>query len=139
MPVLPSAPVRGRIIESVDVRDDGHRSEITIRFTFPLRYEHHFPLYEGDLLRISLLPLAVAEVDVGALFKRESAVPRPVGLAPLLEVVYEGDFSAQGTNLYLYFSREVAFDVVQGADFRSIVVYVRKQEISTEGKHCQDC
>lgn len=133
-----AAPVTDRVLKSVDIIDDIHRSEVTIKFTFPVRYVSHFPLHKGDELRIRIRPLAVAQVDRDAVFKRESIVPRQTELVPLEEVVYEGDFAPEGLFLNLSFGFEVAFGVEQGADFRSIVVYVCEQEFSKKLKQCLD-
>jgi len=135
---LLAAPVSDRVIESVDIFDDIHRSEVTINFSFPLRYEKYFPLHKGKELRIRLSPLVVAQVDSDAVFERESVVPRQTELVPLYEVVYEGDFPADGLYLNLSFSKEVAFYVEQGSNFRSIVVYVCEQEFSRKLKRCLD-
>lgn len=127
-----------RIIESVEIIDDIHRSQVTIKFSFPIRYEKHFPLHKGNELRIRLLPLVVPTVDLDAVFSRESVAPRQTELVPLEEVVYEGDFSADGFYVQLSFITAVAFDVEQGTDFRSIVVYVCEQEYSNKLKRCLD-
>jgi hypothetical protein len=169
--VIAAAPVADRILENVEIIDDIHRSEVTIQFSIPIRYEKHFPLYKGKELRIRLRPLRVSAVDLAALFQRESIVPRPTDLVPLEEVIYDGDFSQteltrdefdlltrdnltqqelseresirrkiSSTDFYLrlLFSNNVAFDVEQGKNFRSIVVYVCEKEISRKEKHCLD-
>lgn len=135
---LVAAPVSDRVIESVDIIDDIHRSEVTINFSFLLRYEKHFPLHKGTELRIRLQPLVVPTVDLDAVFERESVVPRQTELVPLEEVVYEGDFSADGLYVHLSFGTAVAFGVQQGSDFRSIVVYVCEREYSNKLKRCLD-
>ncbi len=157
-----AAPVSGRIIEQIDVSDDIHRSEINIRFSFPLRYESHFPKQQGKNIRINFRPIAISALDLDALFKRESMVPHKTDLVPLESVVFESDtLGDEQTNLgqltdierrqkeeelrtesnfylILSFSRNVAFAVEQGSDFRSIVVYVCEQHFSQKNKQCED-
>ncbi len=135
---LIAAPVSDRVIESVDTTDDIRRSEVSINFSFPVRYEKHFPLHKGKELRIRLRPLLVDPVDQEAVFERESVVPTRTELVPLYEVVYEGDFAADGFYVHLSFDHEVAFGVGQGENFRSIVVYVCEQEYSTKLERCLD-
>ena len=138
MAQLIAAPVKDRVIESVDVVDDIHRSEVSINFSFPVRYLKHFPLHKGKELRIRLRPLVVPQVDLDAVFERESMVPHHTELAPLYEVVYEGDFTPEGFYVYLTFNNEMAFGVEQGSNFRSIIVYVCKHEYSNKLKRCLD-
>jgi len=135
---LNAAPVADRVIEGVDVFDDIHRSEVSINFTFPVRYIKHFPLYKGKELRIRVAPLVVAPVDEDAVFERENVVPQQTELVPLYEVVYEGDFDADGFYVHLSFNDDVVFGVEQGANFRSVVVYVCQEKYSAELKQCQD-
>jgi len=135
---LIAAPVKDRVIESVDIVDDIHRSDVSINFSFPVRYMKHFPLYKGKELRIQLRPLVVAPVDTDAVFEREAIVPQQTELVPLYEVVYEGDFSADGFYVHLSFDTDMVFGVEQGTDFRSIVVHVCQTEYSNKLKYCLD-
>jgi|GEM_PF-5532885 len=97
-----AAPVSDRILESVDIMDDIDRSEVTIKFSFPFRYDSHFPKEKGDELRINLRPINVSQVDADALLRRESLIPRQTDLVPLESVVYEGNFSSNplGTDTF---------------------------------------
>ena len=138
MAQLIAAPVKDRVIQSIEVTDDVHRSEVHINFSFPVKYIKHFPLYKGKELRIQLRPLMIPLVDNDAVYGREVIVPQQTELVSLYEVVYEGDFSADGFYIHLSFNDEVVFGVEQGADFRSIVVYVCQQKYSDTLKYCLD-
>lgn len=157
-----AAPVSDRIIESVTVLDDIHRSEVKINFSFPLRYENHFPKVKGREIRVNFRPMAISNVDLDALYKREAMVPENTELVPLELVVFESESSGnplaglggftEGERrqkeedmrteddfyLILSFKREVVFGVHQGSDFRSIVVFVCEKEFSEELKQCLD-
>ncbi len=157
-----AAPVSGRILESIEVEDDIHRSQVKIQFSFPIRYESHFPKKDAKTVRINFRPMTISAVDLDALFQRESVIPHRTDLVPLESVVFEaetlgneqtnlGNLSASERKqkeeelrtesdfyLILSFSRHVAFAVEQGSDFRSIVVYVCEHAFSEQEKICED-
>ena len=121
-PVL-SQPVRDRILGDVHIEDRDECALVRIGFAFPVRYLRHFPENAGDELRIHLEPIAVNPQDKGALTRREAIKPPHSDIAPLSEVVYEGDITG-GPYLTLTFTHPVQFRVAQGPDFRSLVIAV---------------
>jgi hypothetical protein len=157
-----AAPVSGRIMESISIVDDIHRSEVRINFSFPLRYENHFPKIKGKEIRVNFRPMTISELDFDALYQREAIGPEKTELVPLELVVFESEFlgsSLTGTGgftenerrkkekamrteddfyLVLSFEREVVFGIHQGSDFRSIVIFVCEKEFSEESKQCLD-
>lgn len=114
---------RHLVLEDVEITEEFDCSTIRVSFTLPVRYVRHFPYEKGDDLRVELQPLTPPAGDKEALFQRESYRPPSNEVAGLQEVVYEGNVEG-GPYLSLYFSREAAFRVGQGADFRSIVIAV---------------
>ena len=157
-----AAPVSDRVIKNVEVVDDIHRSQVTINFSFPLRYESHFPIGKGQEIRINFRPLTISRLDLDALFRRESVFPQQTDLVPLERVTFESEFidnpstglggfsepearrREQQLNrekdfyVMLSFAQNVAFGVYQGKDFRSIIVYVCEKEFSRELQRCAD-
>ncbi len=111
------------IIDDIQITEDSGCSEILIWFNFPVRYVKHFPYEFGDDLRIKIQPIVTGPEERDALFTREPVIPPPNELAGLSKVLYEGDVP-DGPFLTLFFDETVAFQVGQGADFRSLVIMV---------------
>lgn len=122
--VLISQPVRDRILNEVVVSSQDEAVKIEVLFTDVFRYVTHFPHESGDELRIRIEPVAVSISDRSAVFQRESVRPPGRDDAKLMEVLYEGDIPG-GPYLTLFFTSPVTYEVVPGADFRSITVVVR--------------
>lgn len=78
-------------MENITVVDDIHRSEVRINFSFPLRYENHFPKKKGKEIRVNFRPMTISRVDFDALYKREAVVPEKTELVPLELVVFESE------------------------------------------------
>lgn len=116
-------PTRDRVLGEVEIIEYPEQAQVRVGFSFPVRYEGHFPVTEGDELRIQLSPIAVGRVDRDALFQRESYTPRQPNLAGVTEVLFEGD-TRSGFYLTLFFRGTASWDVEQGSDFRSLEVVV---------------
>lgn len=117
-------PNRDRILDDIHIADKGACSEIQVAFTFPIRYVKHFPFENGDELHIQLEPISISPLEQEAIFDRESLRPPNHKNLPLDEVVYEGDIEG-GHYVTLFFTESVAYEVGQGADFRSLLISVR--------------
>jgi hypothetical protein len=128
-----SEPVRKKILDELTVQGGEEVTTVRITLTSPVRYIRHFPYESGEELRIKILLFDVSRDNRQAFFKRETLVPFDSTDLPLNEVIYEGDIES-GPYLTLYFSRPVDFEVQQGTDSRSIVVYINKSgtEISAQ-------
>jgi hypothetical protein len=128
-----SEPVRKKILDELNVQEGEEVTTIRITLTSPVRYIRHFPYESGEELRIKILLFDVSRDNRKAFFKRETLVPFDSKDLPLDEVIYEGDIES-GPYLTLYFSRPVDFEVQQGTDSRSIVIYINKAatEISAQ-------
>jgi hypothetical protein len=131
--LVSSEPVRKKILDQLDVREEEEVTTIYISLTSPVRYIRHFPYESGEELRIKISLFDVSRDNRQAFFSRETLVPFNTEELPLDEVVYEGDIEG-GPYLTLFFSRVVDFEVQQGTDSRSIVVYINKSatEISAQ-------
>jgi hypothetical protein len=114
---------RGRVLEGMSVRGRGVRSEITIRFSAPVRVLRNTPAERGSSLQIAVQPLQISSVDLPAFRRRESLVPPADERLGLAQVRYLGS-EPGGPVLELRFSREVRFRVRSGDDFRSVVIDV---------------
>lgn len=112
-----------RLLEALELREHDDAFEISIRFTTPVRYIRHAPAESGDTLQIQVSPVSLDPGDATSLARRESLAAPPGWPVPLLEVVYEGGRS-DGRFVVVRFSREVAFSVSPGRDFRSLLVSV---------------
>jgi len=120
---LYSQPVRDRVLGKLKIAVEEDYAVIEVGFNFPVRYVRHFPYESGKELRIKMAPISVGAVDQDALFERESIRPSPGELPTLLEVAYEGDMPG-GPFLTLLFQQELEYLVVQGPDFRSLIIVV---------------
>lgn len=116
-------PVRDRLLDDVTINKGSEYAAIKIDLSFPVRYVRHFPLDVGSEVRIQLEPLAISPQDRDALLGREAVTPREGNPASAAEVLYEGDV-AGGPYLSVIFSQRVNYRVVQGSDYRSILVLV---------------
>jgi len=123
-------PAGDRILDDVRISERGECAVIRVSFHFPVRYQRHFPEKSGEELRVKLLPIAINPDDLEALFRRESFRPPGSEIAPLSEVVYEGDISG-GPFLTLRFRHPVQFRVGQGDDYRSLRIAVPLPESSS--------
>ena len=123
--LVSSEPVRKKILDQLDVREGEEVTTVHISLTSPVRYIRHFPYESGEELRIKISLFDVSRDNRQAFFSRETLVPLNTEDLPLDEVVYEGDIES-GPYLTLFFSRRVNFEVQQGTDSRSIVVYINK-------------
>jgi len=134
-----SEPVRKKLLDQLDVQDGEEVTTIRISLTSPVRYIRHFPYGSGEELRIKITLFDVSRDNREAFFSRETLVPFDDDDLPLDEVVYEGDIEG-GPYLTLFFSRRVDFEVQQGTDSRSIVVYINKSaaEISAQPSPATD-
>ena len=120
-------PVRDKVLEEVDLIQHDGELFIEVLFSFPMRYRSHFPADHGEELRIRLLPVRVPSSDLDAVPRRESVIPEYAGAASVDEVIYEGDI-AGGPYLTVRFTRPVRYQVIPGADYRSIRVIVQSVE-----------
>ncbi|MCO6413319.1 MAG: hypothetical protein J5I92_11280 [Thiogranum sp.] len=116
-------PVRDKVLADVEIIKSDGNLVIEVHFSFPLRYRSHFPLDQGDELRIRLEPLLVPPSDLDALFQREAVTPQYTDSVALDQVIYEGDIEG-GPYLTVRFTRDARYEVIAGADYRSVRIVV---------------
>lgn len=117
-------PMAGRIVvDDLEVEQSGGCSTITVTFNFPVQYKKHFPYESGEDLMIKLDAIMTGTEETEALYTRENVLLPPGDIGELLDVSYEGNVDG-GPYLSLIFRRAVKFTVLEGKDFRSIVVKV---------------
>jgi hypothetical protein len=123
--VILAQPVRDRILDSTLIRVNQDQVILEIRLTLPFRYLSHVPLETGRELRIRINPVRVVTSDGDAVFKREAVVPPDADVAVVDMVVYEGD-APDGPWLTVRFTRPVRYQVIPGADYRSINIVIQE-------------
>jgi len=131
--LVSSEPARKKILDQLDVQEGEDVTTIHISLTSPVRYIRHFPYESGEELRIKISLFDISRDNREAFFSRETLVPFSTEDLPLDELVYEGDIES-GPYLTLFFSRRVDFEVQQGTDSRSIVVYINKSASKTSAR-----
>jgi len=120
-----SARAASVVLEDLEYAESDSEWELRVLFSTPVRYLRHSPQREGaeleiavDLIgRVNLLDVLGSGPEVLQL------PPQLTGLLREVRLEIRGD---DRPLLLLRFSREVAFRVEPGADFRSIVIRVRK-------------
>jgi hypothetical protein len=121
-----SGPVSAQLLDDIDVRTDQGVAEIRLRFTAPVRYIKHFPAERGELIKLYLqvLSLEVREERDTQEYKRTPSIP----LVPPFTVVYSTARSCFAVRdplcLDIQFNKPVRFNIRQGADGRSILLFV---------------
>ena len=128
-PGLRAQPVKDRVLAAVHLIEDAGCAVVRVSFNFPIRYQSHFPLAQGDEVRVKLRPIVVSPDDRSALFQRESLRAPRNRRAAIAKIIYEGD-SVPGPVLTVFFRHPVAFKVGQGGDFRSLNIAISGEEPS---------
>lgn len=116
---LSSPPVRDRILDRVNLDITDEQVMLSVELSYQFRYLSHFPLDEARELRIRLQPIRVPTSDLGAVSQREGVIPAGASSVALDEVIYEGDITG-GPYLTIRFTDKVRYEVIPGADYRSI-------------------
>ncbi len=117
-------PVRDKVLDEVSIERSDGDVFVEVLFSFPLRYRSHFPADKSDELRIRMMPVRVPSSDLDAVRRRESVIPQYADAAAVDEVIYEGDIEG-GPYLTVRFTRPVSYQVIPGADYRSMRVIVQ--------------
>jgi hypothetical protein len=123
--VILAQPVRDRIIDDAVIEPRAGHVFLEVSLTLPFRYLSHVPLDTGRELRIRIQPVQVSSSDRDAVFKREAVVPPDADVAAVDQVVYEGD-APDGPWLTVRFTRPVRYQVIPGADYRSVIVEIQE-------------
>lgn len=126
---LSAEPVIDQILSGVRISENAVCASMRIDFNVRIAYDSHFPVRQGDELRIKF-----RLIDQGAA-RRETQTSVESVRAPQSEraavraIEFEGN---KGTSLALtiYFKHHVFYKVAQGTDFTSIVVAVAGEKPS---------
>jgi tetratricopeptide (TPR) repeat protein len=116
-------PVVDRALSGAQILNRNGCSVLKVSFNFRIQYASHFPLVQGDELRISVRAIDRAQAAALALLQRE-AIRAPVSRFAAIKAI---DFElnpAGGPILRIQFDRPVAYQVAQGHDFESIIVAI---------------
>jgi hypothetical protein len=115
-----------QLLDDIEVRSDQGVAEIRLHFTAPVRYIKHFPAERGELIKLYLqiLSLDVPEERDFQEYKRTPSIP----LVPPFKVIYSTVRSCLAVRdplcLDIQFNKPVRFNVRQGEDGRSILLFV---------------
>ncbi len=116
-------PVRGLVIDRLDVRETAESVSLRVRFNFPVIYVRHFPQAAGDSLQIVVRAKPDKDVPMEYLRMRESArVPESLG-GLVHAVRYEGDHPGLPW-IVVDFRGEAHYRVRPGRDARSLVILI---------------
>ena len=95
---------------------DSHCTTLTIRFGLQVQYLSHYPLGEGDKLRVLLQPIDGTPAASGS-----ETIPVPAaGAAEISAIGLERDEASAAVNIT--FSHTLAYKVRAAADFRGLVI-----------------
>jgi hypothetical protein len=118
---LNAQPVAQDVLDDVLISSSEYAGIIKIKFRMPVRYLSHYPKQLGREIRV--------QVDVVNILKnsssgneRESITPQERKRFGLDEVVYEKE--GKSHYLTLFFNKEVSFEVIQDASYRSLTFVI---------------
>jgi len=124
--VLLAQPTRAQqdpVLSDVTITTTAGCATIRIGFEIPMLYLRHFPYRSGETLLIMVRPLGANPRNLELELPRETASIPHSAFTELRDIVLEGD-APGGPYLSILFTHEVSYEVRQGRDYRSIVIYV---------------
>ena len=124
--ILLGSPTRAQwdpVLNDVTITETAGCTTIQIGFEIPVIYLRHFPYQSGEMLLVMLRPMGSNPRNPDPELTRETALIPPSGFTALRDIVLEGD-APGGPYLTILFTHELSYEVRQGRDYRSIVVYV---------------
>lgn len=116
-----ASSLRDRVLSDVSVGQTEQHIVIKVAFNFPVRYLRHYPLGSGKELNIQLEPILAGAEGASGLKQRESLPAPGNNPAGLVRVEYESTDLGKPT-IRVILSKTKAYDVKQGADFRSMEI-----------------
>lgn len=114
-------PAIDRVLTSVQVSNQTRCTALNISFNLRMRYLSHFPLTQGQELRIQLRAIDGGQVAADIFARRESLRAPQTKFAHIRAIDLESG-NAAGPTLVILFDEATSFQVAQGADFQSITV-----------------
>ena len=116
-------PVLDHVLSGTHLATAGHCAILKIDFNVRIRYVSHFPLKQGDELRIAFRPIDPLQYAAVSQVRRE-AVRVPNGSAAAIQAIDFEASVANGPTVRIQFASPVYFQVAQGRDFESIIVSI---------------
>jgi len=116
-------PVVDHALAGVHVQPQNGCAVVQVNFNFLVRYDSHFPLDQGQELRISVRPIDRAQAASIVQLRREAARVPDKSVVPIRAIDFEVD-QPNGPVLRIQFEQPVAYRVFQGPDFQSVVIAV---------------
>ncbi len=131
LPVLDTQaqPAGNRAVDNTEAEIINGCSVITVTFVFPVQYLSHFPKSKGNELRVQFSPLITGQATVLAEISNEAVRLMDDVDVPITRFEYIGGQFTENPYLWLTFSESVYFKVEQGADFRSVILYLSTKSI----------
>lgn len=111
------------VLSDVTITETAGCTAIQIGFEMPVIYLRHFPYQSGEALLVMLRPVGSNPRNPEPELRRETASIPPSEFTALRDIVLEGD-APGGPYISILFTHELFYEVRQGRDYRSIVVYV---------------
>lgn len=133
IPAAHSQPAGNRAIENTEVSQQNDCSVITVTFVFPVQFLSNFPRESGKELRVQFRPLVVGQSNITNVFSNEVVRLMDNVNVSITRFEFAGEFFPNNPYLWLTFSDTVYFNVEQGSDFRSLVLYLSPNPI----KNCE--
>lgn len=124
--ILPGQPAWSQqdpVLGDVTIATTPGCTTIRVAFDIPIAYLRHFPYESGETLLVFVWPLGRDPRNPDSQLPRETALIPPSKFTALRDIVLEGD-APGGPYLSIVFTHKLAYEVRQGRDYRSIVVYV---------------
>jgi len=118
---LHAQPIAQDVLDDVVISSSEYTGIIKIKFRMPVRYISHYPKQVGDEIRIKVDVLNILKNNNNG-NDRESLTPQGYENFSLEEVVYEKDDRSH--YLTLYFNKDVSFEIIQDASYRSLSLIV---------------
>jgi tetratricopeptide (TPR) repeat protein len=116
-------PVVDQALASTQLFADKGCVILKVNFNLRIRYASHFPLSNGDELRITVRPIDRTQAAALLRIRREAARVPNAKAAAIKSVDFETD-QATGPVLRILFEHPVNYQVAPGADFESIIVAI---------------
>lgn len=111
------------VLGDVTIDETPTCTTIRIGFQMPMLYLRHFPYEAGETLLVFVRPLGGGPRSMEWQLPRETALLPHSEFKALRDIVLEGD-APGGPYLEFLFTHKLSYEVRQGRDYRSIVVYV---------------
>jgi hypothetical protein len=119
----PVAYAAADVVDRVEIAQAADHSVIQVHFNMPLRYTSHTPTGSGDLLHIYFQQVPASAGNWNDLPRNEVIRWSADERVPLFEVIYMRE-EFPGSSLTLRFREQVDYEVLPGADFRSLQIKV---------------